>query len=396
MTDIVSAPEAETEFRGRGVAIVRSEPRVYSPGSDHSWFQDLMLSGLRNVPGGQEGAERLQRYAAELDKEIAAGSLEGRRAERIVREAGRSDGGRETRAITSTSSAGFTTPEYLIEDWAAYRSPNKSFTDQTTKLPLPPYGLQVNVPSFTGPATNVQQAGENQGITQATPTGSNIPVSLVTIAGEVSISQQLFDRGGLSGPGFDKILLAQILAQQDAAMDTYVIGQALANAGTVTDSSFSMANFYADLALARELLADTAGVRLLATHLFTTSDLFGYLTRQLDSSLRPILVPDSGALVAADATGDPKWNSWTGIHLGQLRLMTDANVPAIGANTQILVARPSEIFTFDGENYGFSFQETAAQTLTVTTGLRTYVGAVVRFPKCVASISGTAYSSALV
>ena len=71
--------------------------------------------------------------------------------------------------------------------------------------------------------------------------------------------------------------------------------------------------------------------------------------------------------------------------------MSDDNIPAIGADTQILVARPEEIYTFDGQNLAFAYEETAAQNLTVQVGMRTYVGAVARFPKAVASITGTAY-----
>lgn len=395
MTDTLVAPETEVEQRGNGApAVVRSEPRVYGPGSDASYFQDKALATLRNAPGSEEAIERQRKYAEELHHEISRGSQEGRRAERIQAFAKRSSEQPEFRAATSTTIAGFTTPEYLISDYALYRTPSKSFTDQTTKLPLTPYGLQINVPSFTGAATNVQQSAENTGVIVATvPPGLNIPVNLVTIAVVVPISQQLYDRGGLSGEAFDKILLAQMLQNQDAAVDLYVINQALANAYSGSyQSSASIANFLEDLAVAREGLADTAGTRLAATHLFTTSDQFGYWSRQLaTTSGVPFILPDSSAIMMAEQLGDPKWESWTGVHLGPLRWHTDDNIPPTGTNTQLIVARPREIYTFDGENYAFSYPETAAQNLTVNVGLRTYVGAVVRFPKAIASITSNAY-----
>lgn len=384
--------ELNAEVRApRSVAVVRSEPRVYGPASDASYFQDIALVAASNVAGAAEASDRLIRYASELDAEIARRSEEGLRAERIAAWVNRSGRRVETRAGSSSTIAGFTTPEYLIQDWAAYRLPTKSFTDQTTKLPLTPYGLQINVPSFTGPTTNAQQT-ENYGVTVSSPSGENIQVNLVTIAGEVPISQQLSDRGGLSGLAFDKIVVAQLTQNQDAAVDTYVINQATAAAYTATwSTTASWTNFIGDLGLARAGLADTAGTRMLATHLFTTTDQLSYWTSQVDSQNRPILTPDSSALVEAAKMGDPKWRSWSGIHLGSLAWHTDDNIPANGSNTQLLVCRPQEIYTFDGENYAFAYPQTSAGTLTVQIGLRTYVGAVVRFPKSVANISSAAY-----
>lgn len=385
--------ELNAEVRAlRSAAVVRSEPRAYGPGSDASYFQDIALVSAGNIPGAADAADRLRRYATELDAEITRRSAEGLRAERIAAWVTRSGQRIETRAGSSSTIAGFTTPEYLIEDWAAYRLPIKSFTDHTTQLPLTPYGLQINVPSFTGPTTNAQQ-NENYGVTVTSPSGENIQVNLVTIAGEVPVSQQLSDRGGLPGLAFDKIVLSQIVQNQDAAVDAYVINQATANAYTATwSTTASIPNFLSDLGLARAGLADTAGTRLLATHLFTTTDQFSYWSSQTDASSGvPFILPDSSAIVLASQMHDPKWESWTGVHMGSLAWHTDDNIPASGSNTQLLVCRPREIYTFDGENYAFAYPQTSANTLTVQIGLRTYVGAVVRFPKSVAAISSAAY-----
>lgn len=377
-------------------AVVTAEPRVYGPDSDASYFQDIALTSPGvNVAESDSARDRLFRYAAELDAEINAGTPEGRHAERASVEF-RRNGGVESRAASSRTLAGFTTPVYLIGDWAGYHSPATSFLDQTTNLPLPTFGLQVNIPSFTS-TTSFGTQTENSGVADTDPTGADLPTSLVTQAGEVVISQQLADRGGLPGMAFDQILLKQMKEHLDSAVDRYVLAQALANAGSVSDSgSGSITALYTDLAKAREILADTQGTRMLATHLFSTSDLFGWATRQVDSQMRPILSPDSSALVLAAQMNDPMWNSWTGIHMGQLRWHTDDSIPASGSNTQIIVARPSEIFTFDGDPVSFAYPQTYARSLSVVVGLRSYVAAVVRFPKAIATISGAAYPTSLV
>lgn len=372
-------------------AVVTSEPRMYGPGSEASYFQDIALASWSSAPGHSAAIANLTRYAQELDVEMASRSVEGLRAQKKAREIRRAGKDIETRVgANSTTIAGFTTPQWLTQYWAAYRSPDRSFTDQTMKLDLPDFGLQVNVPSFAS-ATSFGTQTELSGTSQTDPTGTDIATNLVTQAGSVNISQQLFDRGGMSGMSFDKILITQMISQLEASVDSYVIGQALANAGTVTDATWSYANFLSDVAKAREQLSDTSGVRLLATHIFSSSDFFGYATRQVDSQNRPILVPDSGAIMMAAQMNDPMWSSWTGVHLGQLRWHTDDNIPALGSNTQIIVARPETVVTFDGEETSFAYPETSAQSLSVVVGLRAYVAAVVRFPKAIASISGAAY-----
>jgi len=111
---------------------------------------------------------------------------------------------------------------------------------------------------------------------------------MTAIVGEVTLSQQLFDRAG-PGTSIDAIVGQQLREQLDAAIDVYVLQQALANAGSVTDaSSLTIPLFYSDVAAAREVLTDTAGTRLQGTHAFSTSDLFSWVTKQTDSSGRPI------------------------------------------------------------------------------------------------------------
>ena len=369
---------------------ILSEPRIYGPANpENSYWRDLALQAVPAEPGHSEAVTRLRRHADEIEKTAGTSSDEGRRALRGIRNVNRA----ETRAgmTTGTSSGGtFVTPEYFTNLWATFRAANRSFVNQTTAFPLPEYGLAVHIPSFSSAPTVAQQLGENQAVADAEPTGTDITTPLVTEVGQVSLSQQLHDRGGMDGLSFDMIVQQQLMSQLNAAIDTYVINQALANAGSVTDATFSMANFYADLAKGREQMTDTAGVRLMPTHLFTTSDMFSYITRQVDSQNRPIVTPDSNALV--QAAGDPRWEAWTGIHLpGALQWHTDDNIPVSGSNTQLIVARPSEIFTFDGEHIAYSFVETNAQELSVVVGLRAYVAAIVRFPKAIASISGAAY-----
>ena len=380
----------ESRERKRNIE-VKSEPRTYGPDSEFSYFYDLARS-VTHSPETSAAKERLARHARENEVEAESRSASGLRARRAMNERLRG----ETRALTSasTSAGAFVTPEYLIADWAAYRTPEKSFTNQTTNLPIPDYGLTVNIPSWTGSASVAQQT-EGSAVVETDPTGASVSATLVPLVGQITVSQQEWDRAGAAGTSTDQFIIGQLTYQLNTAIDNYVLTQALSNAASVTDTAaFTASVFYNDIAKAREQLTDTNGVRLNPTHVFSTSDFFAYVSRQVDSSLRPLLVPDSNALVSAK--GDPDWASFTGVHLpGALAWFQDDNIPASGSNTQIIVARPQEVYTFDGEHTAYAYPETLANKLQVVVGIKAYVGVIVRFPKAIAVINGSTYPTTL-
>jgi hypothetical protein len=219
---------------------------------------------------------------------------------------------------------------------------------------------------------------------------------MTLVAGMLSVSEQAFDRGGAAELGFDEIVFAQLREQLDAQIDLAVLNAALANVGTVTDSTaFGIQPLYSDLTKARENIANQGGTKFKATHLFTTSNIFGAASSLLDAATgRPLIVPDAGALVAA--SGDPKWAGYTGVHMpGALSWFTNDNIPNSSGNTQLIVSRPSTVVSWETLPMTFSYVETEASTLSVVVGLRAYVGAIARYPKAVQVITGSTYLGSL-
>jgi HK97 family phage major capsid protein len=397
-------------------AVIRYEARTYGPANpSHSYFRDLCSVGVPDsvdFAERQAASDRLARHGREVATEMTARkSAEGDRARRVIRDTNRSgsgDGGRaaiadaEMRAMDETVGSGgtFVAPSYVTAQWAQFRSPYRTLANQCLKLELPPYGLEVLIPSFTAATPTGSQSPDNTGIEEPTaPAGTFLTANLAAIAGGVTVSQQILDRGGADGLNFDQIVGLQLRDSLDAQIDAYVLTQAIANAGTVTDTnSVTTGTLYADLSTAGEQMADTAGTRLRATHLFTTSDLFGYFAKQLDSSLRPIMVPsfDAEPFASLTAAGDPKAEGWTGhVMPGGVAWYVDDNIPASGANTRLVVARPQTICLFEGEPIPQAYAATEAQNLGVFVSLRAYVAAIPRFPHGVQCISGATYPSSL-
>jgi len=266
---------------------------------------------------------------------------------------------------------------------------------------MPDYGLQVYVPAFTS-TTGTSTQTEGQSVLEVDPTTGLQGTQVETITGQITMTQQLSDRGFSGGGSFDKAMGKQLQQQLDESIELYVLTQALGSAAQVSgQSSFSVAGLYQDLALGREKLTDTAGTRLRPTHLFTTSDFYSYVTRQVDGSQRPIVTPmyaPGFPLEAGDA--QTKWSRFTGTVLPGGVLWFEADkIPAFGttSETQLIVSAPDEaMLVFEGDPTLAAYPQAGASTLEVVLNLRAYVAAVPRYPSGTASIAGSAYTSTLV
>jgi len=413
--------ELEERFLSQGTIKVREE-RVYGEGSPHSFYRDL-ASGLDEGVDVSRAQERMARYDAEVAYEVRQGSPEGQRAERAIRESCRTEdqetnrrlvdqrvtemrafatGGGATASATGGGGAAFVSPFFAWESLATYRGKHRVFTSQCGTGDMPQYGFNVYVPTFST-GTSVLSQTEGQAVSESDPTTTLPGTELETITGQLLLSQQLEDRGFTGNGGdFDKMVGRQLQQQYDESVEMYVLSQALGSAATVTgQASFSIAGVYEDIAAGREKLTDTAGTRLRPTHFFTTSDFYSYVTRQVDSSQRPIVVPQFAPgfpLAAGDAS--TKWSRFTGAVLpgGVLWFEADA-IPNLGttAETQLIVSAPDEaMLVFEGEPILMTSTQYAATSLQVLLNMRAYVAAVARYPSGTASITGAAYTSTLV
>ena len=399
---------------------VTHEPRTYAVNGPHSFFRDVSAVAI----GDQDANRRLARHGREVLYEIDHATVEGRRAESVLRESTRQQDGSQherrlrqvkmeaqesrTDATTGAASLGaFVTPSYVLQQWAPFRGLHRSFTDQTTLLPLAEYGLAVHLPSFTSTASaGVQPSGENTTVSETDPTGLDLTTTVQVFTGQLTISQQLYDRGfhdaTYNGGAFDVVAGQQIKQQLDETVNKYVLQQAL-QAGTFAAGSAEAGNawmptFYGDVGDLRNKLTDTSGVRIRASHLFTTSDLYSYATRQLDGQNRPVLLPsfNPGPPQILDGNDKDKWWGFTGTVMpGVVFWFIDDAIPAAGNNTQIIVCDPSKVVTFEGDPIVFAYPQTLGNQLSVVVGMRQYVAAIPRYPGALAYTSSNVYPTTL-
>jgi hypothetical protein len=400
-------------------AKVVKEPRVYSSKSPNSFYRDVALIASPGVDFAtrQRAEQNLERYGAELDAAVRDRTREGKRALRCLRERGRravpenqvvrpgmpesralSTGGGATATATSGASS-FVPPYWAFKETVLWRGIHRTVADQCQSLPLPPAGMSVILPSFSSTDSTSLQT-EGAAVAELDPSTGLPAGTLVTATGQLTLSQQGFDRAGGSGGQFDLACQRQLQQQLDESIEKYVVGQIINSAAAVAgQAAFTVAGLYTDLAKGREVLTDTAGTRLRPTCLFTTSDLYSYVSRQVDSSGRPIVTPQWAPGYPIEAGDSPaKWSRFTGhVMPGSVLWYTADAIPASSSNTQLIISSPDEsVALFEGEPILSVFPETAASSLEVLLNLRAYVLAVIRYPNGSAVITGNAYPTSAV
>lgn len=400
---------------------VENEPTTYGPGSPNSYFADFVRAQSPAWSGHFDAVERLLRASHEASKELRNGKKKSRRAiERLIREEHRegnaqraqeaieraralgSVGRGELRAMSSGASSGgsFVTPIYFVAEYAPYRQFGRVFVDQANKQELPDYGMAVYLPALSGPAGVASQT-EGSAVTETDPTAGYLSAALTTEAGEVVVSQQLIDRAGPNF-AFDRMVFDQLNRALAASVDPYVVNTALANAGQVSyTGSFALtaangaSSFYTKVAAAKAATVDAAGTVLPATHLFAIPNRWEYVQAYTDGQARPLVVPSYASpfnATAGGSDGQPLAEGFTGYRMQGLEVYEDGNIPLIGtANTdQVIVAHMPEVWVWEGTPVPRVIPQTLAQNLQVLLQLYEYITAIVRYPKAVQTINGSA------
>jgi hypothetical protein len=315
-------------------------------------------------------------------------------------------GGGAVASASGGQAAAFVSPYFLLAQWAPYRSPIRTFCDQCANFPIPPFGMEVYIPVFTS-ADKASLQTEGATVAETVPSTSFEGARVETATGQLALSQQWADRMNTGGGQFDELIAQELGWRVDAEIGKYVINQALAGATVVSgQSAYSEGNFWKDLATARESLADTTGTRLRATSMFTTTDLYGFITRQVDKTTeRPIWPPwYATAFPLASDTDNfkgpnwPKYARYMGTVMpGDLVWLTDDAIPTYGttAFTQIVVSAPAvSMVVCEGEGVTTATPETFANELRVVLNFRKYIAAVTRHAAGTATIQGAAYPAA--
>ncbi len=171
------------------------EPDIYTAGGPHSFLKDLASVASHGVDR-PHAIDRLNRHEQHGTNRRAFRQTERRLAALA--------GGvvfpaePQTRALSLGAAAGgeFAPPAYLLDEFASISRSASPVLRAVPSLPLPDRCSEVYIPRITSAGGVVVQASENTDAGQTWSTTDQIALGVSTFAGEVPLSQQLWERGG--------------------------------------------------------------------------------------------------------------------------------------------------------------------------------------------------------
>lgn len=190
---------------------VKREPLTYEPSSPFSFLLDVARSkGLHD----EQATARLARHETEM---------------------------RANPNNVLGTGGEFTPPGYLIDHFATAAKVGRHFADLVGSSPIPRGISQINIPrlvdtNILGQDTGIQSANggpvDSSDVTSAYNTSQ-----VVSIAGNLLVSQQLYDQTG--APGFDVIGTAELVKDYNAVLDGQMVNGTGANGQLTGLANFS-------------------------------------------------------------------------------------------------------------------------------------------------------------
>lgn len=355
---------------------VGASPRTYERHDPNtSFLRDLFAAQLRNDP---EAGARLARHGQEL----------------VV------DGLITERALTSGGVSAFVPPAYLQTEWAELVRAGRPTANLCRAIPLPATGMTVNVPKLSTGTSTAVQSTENTAVSETDADDTQISASVVTIAGQQTLSRQLLER---SDPGMDEVILGDLASAYavsvDAQVVTSILGQSGINAVTYTDASPTIGELYPKLADAVQRV--TSNRYAAPTAWVMHPRRWGWTLAALDTAGRPLVVPGEHGPNNSAGVGTGQMAGYADGSVGTLLgipVFLDANIPTdLGGSTnedRIVLARfDDQILLEDGNGTPHLLQfEANANThklsvLLIAYGYMAFTAA--RQPTGIAVISGT-------
>lgn len=382
--------------RQQGGAVVTREERTYSREKDTRGEASFFVDAFRaQLLGDVNSLGRLQRHAAEL-------VVEGE--------------GQQTRAVSTSAFGGLVVPQYLVNLAARVIRNGRPLANSVTRLPLPDQGMNVIIPRGTTGAAVNSQATENSALQSTDEVWANLTVPIATIGGQQDVSRQTLERGT---PGIDQIVYMDLAGAYHAELDRQVItgsgasGQMLGvlntasiSAATAFGAPITPANFNTKLAGQVAAIAG-AGVGVDPELIVMNPRRWGWLTAQVDTAGRPLVVPNAGAgqnVLAANLgpggySGGDDPNDYRAVNvvgsMQGLPIITDANVPTnIGTNVEdVVLVMDADMSLLwedgDGMPRQLRFEQTLGQNLTtklIAYGYAAFTAG--RYPQAVGKVGG--------
>lgn len=373
----------------RGVAHVTREERTYSARANVAEGRSFFSDAFNARVGDVSARERIERHMREAAVE---GEL-------------------NTRATTTSSYAGLVVPQYLVDMAAQVSRAGRPMADNgCTKMDLPAGGMSLIIPRATTGVSVASQASENSAVSNTDQVWTNVTVPVATISGRQEVSRQSLERGT---PGIDGLIYADLAAAYAAELDRQIFvgtgasgqmsgigGTAGISTATAFGAAVAASTFYSKIAGQIAAIAG-AGTATRPSHIVMHPRRWAWLTLQVDSAGRPLVVPAIGNPMNAHGNvsvpGGYSGDQGVGIvgYFQGLPVITDSNVPTnVGGGTSedvvyVFDKRHALLFEDGAAPRNLRFDETKGDALTVVLAAYNYAAFTAgRYPSAFGRVGG--------
>ena len=364
----------DTETRAVGNVTVINEPLTYAQENRNtSFFADMYASQTGDI----DASDRIRRHRQEMAVEYRDGGV--------------------------ANYSALVVPQYLTELAAELARAGKPFANECTKLPLPQDGMSITISRITTGASAAAQT-ENGAVSETDIDDTSLVCDVKTIASGQQVSRQAIERGS----GVDTLIAADMAGAMAVTLEDQILNGSGAgvnllgltnvsgtNAITYTDGSPTVAELWPKI---QDAIQQVNANRFLGADLIVMHPRrLGFLNAALDSSTRPIILPQSNVPQNAMGTGPAAGYGNTGVQIAGIPVVTSGKVTTSsgsgGNEDEIYVVRRSDMLLFeDASQPAFiRMEETAGMSLTLSYVSYAYYAASMgsRYPGSVSVISGT-------
>jgi HK97 family phage major capsid protein len=365
--------EPKKEARAGGF-IVTSEQLTYSERSSNDFLTDALKAQFKT---DGEASARIARHQQEMAI--------------------------EKRAVGTSNFAGLVVPQYLVDLYAPLARAGRPFADAARKHQLPTQGMSVVISKINTGTTTAYQTSQNTAAVSQDIADNTLTVNVNTIAGQQSVSKQAL----LRGYNIEGIVLGDLIRDYHTKLDNSLLNGSGSNGQplgllnmttgvlvTYTATTGTVAGLYPKIADAIQQIQSNIYVNPNAVIMHPRR--LGFLLAGVDSSNRPLIVPQAYNPMNAMGTGNgtPSYGN-SGYSILGLPIIVDANIStAQGTSTN-----QDTIFVVD-LNEAHLWEEAAAPTYVtfeepsgkvainiVLFGMSAFTAE--RYPKAIAQINGT-------
>jgi HK97 family phage major capsid protein len=308
-----------------------------------------------------------------------------------------------TRALNTTAGAGgeFIPPLWLENDLIKLARPGRPVADIMPKHNLPAGTNSISIPKINTGTQVAIQGTQNTPVQQTDLTTGSVNMQVLTIAGGQTISMQDIEQSPIN---VDQIVLADLAADYGRAIDNFVLNQAgvgISNLAIPAGNQIAFTGALTGAAAVAALYSKVAGaIQTIQTsryanpsHIVMHPRRWAWLTAQVDSNNRPLIVPTAVAYNPVAQQDNLAPMGVVGMWQG-LPVLIDPQVATNGgAGTNqdaIYIVRADDMWLMEGQVRAQAFEQTYANQLSLFLRLYNYVAFTgQRFLASTAIISGT-------